>query len=60
MGSVDKFKFEEIRKQQRLKVQFSEYPTMLIKMINNCLRDPSTYQSLMAMSMDNSAELIFQ
>lgn len=29
-------------------------------MINNCLRDPSNYQSLLAMAIDNTADLIFQ
>lgn len=41
MSRVDRLKFEQIKKEHRLKVQFAEYPTMLIKMINNCIRDPS-------------------
>jgi hypothetical protein len=49
-----------LKKQHKLKVNFAEYPTMLIKMITNCLKDPTTYQSLMAMGLDTSGDLIFQ
>ena len=49
-----------MKKQHKLKVTFAEYPTMLIKMITNCLKDPSTYKSLMAMGMDTSGDLIFE
>lgn len=38
--SVDKVKFEEIRRANKLKVSFEDYPTMLIKMLNNCIKDP--------------------
>ena len=38
---IDKYKFEEIKKVHKLKMPFGEYPTMLIKMINNCIKDPS-------------------
>lgn len=37
---IDKYKFEEAKRAQRLKVNFIDYPTMLIKMINNCIKDP--------------------
>lgn len=57
---IDKYKFEEVRKLHRLKVSFAEYPTMLIKMINNCIKDPVSYQDLFAMGVDGSADLIFQ
>jgi hypothetical protein len=40
MDSLDKYKFEETKKANKLKVSFAEYPTMLIKMINNCIKDP--------------------
>jgi hypothetical protein len=40
---IDKFKFEEIKLLQKLKCSFAEYPTMLIKMINGCLKDPQKY-----------------
>lgn len=38
---MDKYKFEEVKRAQKLKVTFQEYPTMLIKMINNCIKDPA-------------------
>ena len=33
---------------------------MLIKMINNCIKDPASYHDLFAMSLDGSADLVFQ
>jgi hypothetical protein len=57
---MNKSKFEDLKKQLKLKVSFSDYPTMLIKMLTNAIRDPSIYKSLMSMGLDSSAELIFQ
>jgi len=57
---IDKYRFEELKKANRLKLGFGDYPTMLIKMINNCIKDPTGYQDLFAMSLDGSADLIFQ
>ena len=58
---VDHIRFDDIRKLHRLKITFGEYPTMLIKMINNCIRDPTNFQDVLAMgAADQSADLIFQ
>ena len=38
---VDKLIFEHLKTQLDLKCTFPEYPTMLIKLFNNALRDPS-------------------
>ena len=39
-NSVDEEKFYELRKELKLKIGMDEYPTMLIKMLNNCIKDP--------------------
>ena len=38
---IDKYRFDELKKANRLKLNFVDYPTMLIKMINNCIKDPT-------------------
>jgi hypothetical protein len=36
---MDAKKFAELKKSLKLKVNYAEYPTMLIKMFNNCIKD---------------------
>jgi hypothetical protein len=32
--------FKTVRQEQKLKVEFSEYAAILIRMFNNCIREP--------------------
>ncbi|CDW73335.1 UNKNOWN [Stylonychia lemnae] len=41
---VDLQNFEELKKELKLKINFSDYATMLIKMLNNCIKDQNIYQ----------------
>ena len=38
---VDEKQFKEIKKQLKLKVDFPEYATLLIKQFNNAIKEPS-------------------
>ena len=35
--------FQKIQEQQKLMVEFPDYPNVLIKMLNNCIKEPHRY-----------------
>ena len=42
----DDLSFSELKKKLKLKVNFPDYPTVLIKMFNNSMKDPNRYIQL--------------
>jgi len=56
---VDVESFKEMKKQLKLKVSYQDYPTMLIKMFNNSIKDQAVYQTFLALNSDGTALLAF-
>jgi hypothetical protein len=41
--SVDEAAFKEIQSKQKLMIEFNCYYSILIKMLNNCIKEPHMY-----------------
>jgi hypothetical protein len=48
-----------MQEQQRLMVDFVDYPNVLIKMFNNTINDPSTHLGLFVLLPDSTAKVEF-
>jgi len=51
--------FSDLQKKLKLKVNFPDYPTMLIKMFNNCIKDQQTFQAVFTMSSSGHSVMKF-
>lgn len=49
--------FTKIREEQRLMVDFTEFPNVLIKMLNSCIREPKTFLVILALFADGKAKM---
>ena len=49
--------FKTWRDEQKLKVDFSEYPFVLVKMFNNCIREPESFSAVVTLHEDGLARL---
>lgn len=57
--TLDAQKFEEVQKAQRLMVEFNDYPSVLMRMLNNCIREPHIYLALLIVDPSGEARLDF-
>ncbi|PNH11554.1 hypothetical protein TSOC_001641 [Tetrabaena socialis] len=51
--------FKEIQEAQRLMVDFPDYPTVLMRMLNQCIREPHIYLAVCIMQPTGEARLDF-
>lgn len=56
---VDEGGFRTMQEQQKLMVDFPEYTQVIIKMLNNCIKEPHTYLAVFVMRRDGNARLDF-
>eukprot|EP00347_Sterkiella_histriomuscorum_P006158 403353844 len=56
---IDLASFDELKKNLKLKINFPDYATMLIKMLNNCIKDQQNFQCVKALHSDGNSELSF-
>jgi len=40
---IDETGFKEMHEAQKLMIEFGEYPSVLIKMLNSCIKEPHRY-----------------
>lgn len=40
---VDEDSFRQMQESQKLMIEFNEYPNILIKMVNSCIKEPHRY-----------------
>lgn len=52
MHIVDEKEFLRIQEQQRLVVDFIDYPTILIRMLNACIKEPHVHLALFTMNSE--------
>jgi len=51
--------FQVVQDQQRLMVDFADYPNVLIRMCNNCIKEPQSHLAVFVMQPDINARLDF-
>ena len=59
LHNLDDEGFKLIQKSQRLTVTYNEYPSVLIRMFNNCIKEPHGHLAVFFMQRDGSARLDF-
>ena len=57
--TVTKDTFDHLQSEQRLMVDFLEFPNVLIKMLNACIREPKTHLAILVLYIDGDAKLEF-
>jgi hypothetical protein len=57
--AVDENSFRLMQESQKLMIEFSEYPTILIRMLNSCIKEPHSFLAVFIMSRDGQARLEF-
>ena len=51
--------FSSIKESQKLMVAFNDYPTVLVRMLNACIREPHTHFGIFVLLNENDARLDF-
>lgn len=59
MHIIDESAFREIQHSQKLMVDFADYPNVLIRMLNACVREPHIHLGLFSLLSENEASLNF-
>ena len=59
MHVIDEVGFQMMQEQQKLMVDFPEYPNVLIKMLNAAIKEPHSHLAVFVMERDGSARLDF-
>ncbi|GMI62599.1 hypothetical protein ScalyP_jg1629 [Parmales sp. scaly parma] len=56
---IDESGFQGVQEQQKLMVEFADYPNVLIRMLNNCIKEPHSHLAVFVMKHDVDARLDF-
>eukprot|EP00601_Ochromonadales_sp_CCMP2298_P001065 CAMPEP_0173187082 /NCGR_PEP_ID=MMETSP1141-20130122/10496_1 /TAXON_ID=483371 /ORGANISM="non described non described, Strain CCMP2298" /LENGTH=199 /DNA_ID=CAMNT_0014110849 /DNA_START=192 /DNA_END=791 /DNA_ORIENTATION=- len=59
LHSVDDDAFSKIQDQQKLMVELSDYPAILVRMLNSCIKEPHINLGIFTMLNDSEARLDF-
>merc|ERR1719203_2353690 len=57
--SVDEGSFRAMQEHQKLMIDFPDYVSVVIKMLNNCIKEPHSYLAVFVMQRDGQARLDF-
>merc|ERR1711881_826799 len=57
--SVDEHGFRTMQEHQKLMIDFPDYVSVVIKMLNNCIKEPHSYLAVFVMQRDGAARLDF-
>ncbi|CAN0374207.1 unnamed protein product [Ectocarpus sp. 8 AP-2014] len=57
--SIDDASFQVMQEEQKLMVEFQDYPNVLIRMLNNCIKEPHSHLVVFVMQHDVNARLDF-
>jgi|ERR1712194_963620 len=57
--SVDEQGFRQMQESQKLMIDFSDYWTVVIRMLNNCIKEPHSFLAVFVMQRDGHARLDF-
>mmetsp|Transcript_50786 Transcript_50786/g.162591 ORF Transcript_50786/g.162591 Transcript_50786/m.162591 type:complete len:179 (+) Transcript_50786:238-774(+) len=56
---LDEGAFRSLQEGQKLMVDFGEYPAVLLRMLNHCIKEPHSHLAVFVMQRDGSARLDF-
>jgi len=56
---VDTSSYRALQETQRLMVDFHDYPSVVVKMLNSCIKEPNSFMSVLSMSNHGSGRLDF-
>jgi len=59
LHSTDEGQFRVMQDSQKLMVEFAEYPTILVRMLNSCIKEPHSFLAVFIMRRDGQARLDF-
>ena len=51
--------FKSVQDEQKLMIEFPDYPNILVKMLNSCIKEPHSFLAVFIMQRDGSARLDF-
>eukprot|EP00747_Dinoflagellata_sp_TGD_P167990 gnl/TRDRNA2_/TRDRNA2_193421_c0_seq1.p1 gnl/TRDRNA2_/TRDRNA2_193421_c0~~gnl/TRDRNA2_/TRDRNA2_193421_c0_seq1.p1 ORF type:complete len:253 (-),score=65.82 gnl/TRDRNA2_/TRDRNA2_193421_c0_seq1:59-817(-) len=57
--SVDEHGFRSMQEHQKLMIDFPDYVSVVIRMLNNCIKEPHSYLAVFVMQRDGHARLDF-
>lgn len=57
--ALDESSFHQLQESQKLMIEFSELPTILIRMLNSCIKEPHNFLAVFIMHRDGRARLDF-
>jgi len=57
--SVDEGNFRQMQEHQKLMIDFPEYVSVVMKMLNHCIKEPQSYLAVFVMQRDGQARLDF-
>ncbi|OMJ71708.1 hypothetical protein SteCoe_29993 [Stentor coeruleus] len=57
--SLDEAGFRRMQESQKLMIEFSELPTILVRMLNACIKEPHSFLAVFIMHRDGRARLDF-
>lgn len=56
---MDSVRFSDVAQTQKLMVDYGEYPNVLLRMLNHCIKEPHTHLAVFVMKNDGKARLDF-
>lgn len=59
LHAVDEAAFRILQESQKLMIDFGEYPGILIRMLNSCVKEPHSFLAVFIMQRDGQARLDF-
>ena len=57
--NIDEGAFGKVQETQKLMIEYPDYPNILIKMLNSCIKEPHSFLAVFIMQRDGSARLDF-
>mmetsp|Transcript_27406 Transcript_27406/g.66083 ORF Transcript_27406/g.66083 Transcript_27406/m.66083 type:complete len:241 (+) Transcript_27406:35-757(+) len=57
--SLDESSFRRMQEQQKLMIDFTDYVTCVLKMLNSCIKEPHSFLAVFLMHTDGNARLDF-
>lgn len=59
LHTTDEAGFRAMQDSQKLMIEFAEYPTILVRMLNSCIKEPHSFLAVFIMRRDGQARLDF-
>ena len=59
LHNIDESGFRSLQESQKLMIEFSELPTILLRMLNACIKEPHSFLAVFIMHRDGRARLDF-